>query len=243
MKVILINGFEKAKKNEDNLTNNFIRDCKRFSRYLLKKVGLERKDIFYFNFEKGIKVNAFLRNLKNVVDLYPNESLIVYYSGHGEKDYWNLRKDSWNSHTNKYQGNKKYFLKFPRLLRIFQKRSLPLIIISDCCYGMSLGKKLKKLSYPWLLLGLAPETRVGYGSVQSQITKNWSKHCRANPKYDNGNKKVRYIKIKSYNKNLYGFRYGDGKHFRKFFFSFRYKRIRVVLRAGSDIDHLCYPKK
>ncbi len=238
MKAILISGFENKKVKKNNLTQDFLHDTKRFARYLILKAALNIEDVFVFKPTRIKEINLWgvFECIRQIVDLYPKEPLIIYYSGHGEKKYWNLR-------ANKKDGERAYFFKFKRLLRILQKRSAPLIVIADCCYGMSLKKELEKLSYPWLLLGLAPETRIGYGSVEKQIELCWSRRMLARPRYDNDTRLVSFIKFKSYNKNFYGFKYGDGKHFRKFFFIYRYKKVKVVLRAGSDLDHLMFPKK
>jgi hypothetical protein len=109
---------------------------------------------------------------------------------------------------------------------------------------MFIRKELKKLKYPWLLIGLAPETRLGYGSVGQQAILYWFRNKPANPKYDNGHGRlVRAIKYKSYNKKFYGFK-PDGKGgLRKFYFLSSYKMKKIVLRAGTDLDYLLYPKK
>jgi hypothetical protein len=239
MKAILISGFEKPKKNKEDLTLDFIDDCKSFAKYLLKKVGLKKEDIFIFDPTKvkRLKLRGLFGNISEVARLYPDEPLVIYYSGHGEEGHWNLR-------ANSKDGESEYFFKFPRLLRILRKRSAPLIVIADCCYGMYIRKELKKLSYPWLLLGLAPETRVGFSNVWPQIKLFWSNREIAVPLYNNySGRLVKSVKFKSFNKKLYGFKYGVGKHLRKFFFSYHYKRTKVNLRAGSDLDRLMYPKK
>ncbi|MEK7478503.1 MAG: hypothetical protein AAB626_01085 [Patescibacteria group bacterium] len=239
MKAILISGFEKPEKGKEDMPLDFIDDCKSLTKYLLKKVGLKKKDILAFDPMKikRLKLHGLFGNISKFIGLYSNEPLIIYYSGHGEEGHWNMRANSKN-------GESKYFFKFPRLLRILRKRSAPLIVIADCCYGMYIRKELKKLSYPWLLLGLAPETRVGFSSVWPQIKLLWSNRRIAVPLYNNySGRLVKSVKFKSFNKKLYGFKYGVGKHLRKFFFSYRYKRTKVNLRAGSDLDHLMYPKK
>ena len=247
MKAIIISGFEKSRARKNNkkknrlmpsLTPDFIDDAKRFARYLILKAGLQIDDVFVFKPStiKTMGVWGMFECFKNEVDLYPNEPLIIYYSGHGEKGYWNLR-------ANDKKGERRYFFKFKRLLRVLQKRNAPLIVIADCCYGMSLKKELKKLNYPWLLLGLAPENRVGYGTIERQIEFFWLRHKRALLRYDNDIRLVSSIRFKSYNKKFYGFKYSDGKHLKKFYFLYSYKRVKVVLRAGSDLDHLMFPKK
>lgn len=239
MKAILISGFEKKQKNKDDQTPDFIDDCKRFARYLILKVGLKIDDVHVF---KPIKINTIslwglFESIRSIVDSSPNEPLVIYYSGHGEKTHWNLR-------ANKKNGESSYYFKFKRLRRILQKRNGPLIVIANCCYGMALKKELKRLSCPWLLLGLAPETRVGYGSMQAQLELLWSNRETIFPLYENSSGRlVKSIKIKSYKKIFYGFKYGDGKHFRKFFFNHCYKKVKVILRAGSNLDYLMHPKK
>ncbi|MHB9019428.1 MAG: hypothetical protein ACYC3G_00925 [Minisyncoccota bacterium] len=239
MKAILISGFEREEKHKDKQTSDFIDDCKRFAKYLILKVGLKNTDISFFKPTKIKLINLWglFESVRNTINSYPNEPLVIYYSGHGEKTYWNLR-------ATKKSGERNYFFKFKRLLGLLKKRKAPLIVVANCCYGMVLKKELKKLNYPWLLIGLAPESRVGYGSMQAQLELLWSHRQIFFPLYeDSAGKLVKSIKIKSYNKKFYGFKYGDGKHFRKFFFNFNYKRIKIVLRAGSDLDHLMFPKK
>ena len=244
MKAIVISGFEYPKKKKkngmrpENLTPEFIEDTKRFVRYLILKARLKIDDVFVFKPSKikTIRLWGLCECVRQISNLYATEPLVIYYSGHGEKKYWNLR------HRGK-KGDPSYFLKHRRLFNILRKRSAPLIVIADCCYGMAIGKYLKKLNYPWLLLGLAPENRVGFGSVERQIEMFWSHGFRAFPKYDIGEEIVETIKFKSFNKKLYGLKYLGRRRFRKFYFSYSYKTVKIILRAGHDLDYLLFPKK
>jgi|GEM_PF-2128826 len=238
MKAILISGFERAEKHKDNQTPDFIDDCKRFAKYLILKVGLKNKDISFFKPTKIKSINLWglFESIRDVIDSYSNEPLVIYYSGHGEKSYWNLR-------ATQKSGERNYFFKFKRLLGLLKKRNAPLIVVANCCYGMVLKKELKKLNYPWLLIGLAPESRVGYGSMQAQLELLWSHREKLVPLYENASGKlVKSLKVKSYRKKFYGFRYGDGKHFHKFYFLHSYKRVKISLREGYDLDYLMYPQ-
>ncbi len=242
MKAILISGFEypnkkKLKKGKyENMTPELIGDTKRFARYLVLKARLKIDDIFVFKPSriKMMGIWGLFECIREIIDLYPNEPLVIYYSGHGEKKYWNLR-------ANRSRGEPSCFLRFRKMARILSRRSAPLIVIADCCYGMAIGKHLKKLNYPWLLLGLAPENRVGYGSIERQIELFWSKRMLARPRYDNNKKLVSFIKL---NVRLYDFKLGKGRRLKKFYFSsYAYKKVRAILRLGSDLDYLLFSKK
>lgn len=235
MKAILIAGLEE-KTNKP--VQYFTKDCKRFRRYLLKKVGLEKKDVYFFNPKRilKIKLRGLLNKIGKIVSGNSGEPLVIYYNGHGLSKLWSL-----------YEINdkrvKSYSLRFDALLNILKNQRAPLVVMADTCFSMSLRRYLERLPCPWMLIGLAPEGRYGEGSVLGQVLKSWSKKCTANPKFNTGKSLVRYFKVKRYNQTKYGFRYGDGKHFRKFFFSYSFKRIKVVLRAGSDLDYLMHSKK
>ncbi len=238
MKAIVMCGFGRRNSKKEALTSEFMRDCKFFIRYLVKRVGLKTEDVHFLKpgTIKTMRLWGLLETIKEIVRLNPNEPLLVSYSGHGEAGYWNLRP-----HT---KEKKTYYFKFKQLIRILKKRNAPLIVVADCCYGMSIRKELKKLDYPWLLIGLAPQTRVGYGSIGQQAMLYWSRNKPANPKYDNGNGRLlKFLRFKSYNKKFYGFKPNGKRGFRKFYFLSSYKMKKVNLRAGTDLDYLLYPKK
>jgi hypothetical protein len=95
-----------------------------------------------------------------------------------------------------------------------------------------------------MLIGLAPEGQYGESAgILGQVIKSWSGRCPADPKFDTGKRLVRYFKVKRYDQTRSCLLYGNDKRFHKFFPYYSFKRIKVVLRAGSDLDHLLYPKK
>ena len=237
MKAILIAGLE-IKKDEKKALD-FTKDCKKLRQYLLKKVRLEKKDIHFFSPKRilNIKLRGLLNKMDRIISRNSREPLLVYYSGHGLSKMLSL-----------YEINnrrvKSYSLHFSRLLKALRGHNAPMIVVSDTCFAMSLKHHLEGLQRPWMLIGLAPEGQYGdEDGVLSQIIRSWSRRRPADPKFNTGKRLVRSFKVKRYDRTKYGFMYGDGKHFRKFFFSYHYKRIKVVLRAGSDLDHFVYPKK
>ncbi len=238
MKAIVISGLGKKKGKNEALTSEFMRDCKFFIRYLIQSVGLKTSDVYFFkpNTVKIMRLWGLFESIKETIRLYPDETLLIFYSGHGERGYWNLQPYT--------KEERSYYFKFKRLLRILKKRNAPLIVVADCCHGMFIRKELKKLNYPWLLIGLSPENKTGYGSVGQQAILYWSRGKNANPKYDNGSGRlIRFIKFKSYNKKFYGFK-PDGKGgLRKFYFVSSYKIKKINLREGVDLDYLLFPKK
>ena len=239
MKVIIISGFEIPKKGKDDLTGNFIRDCILFRRYFLTELGLLKKDILFFDPKriKRIKLKGLIKGAREISSLYSAEPLIIYYSGHGEKSYWKL-------FSNQKKGSpNSYFFYHRRLLSAIKNHAAPIIVIADCCYGMSLKRELRKLKCGWLLIGLAPKNRIGYSHLfLGQITRKWLKRRIANPVYKTETGRARYIRIKSFDKKNYGLRYYGGK-FHKYFYRYSFKKIKIVLREGDNLDYLCYPKK
>ena len=236
MRVILISGTER-KTNKP--VQYFAKDCKRLSRYLINRVGLKKKDIYFFDPKciLKIKLRGLLNKIKEIVNKNSNEPLLIYYSGHGLSKMWSL-----------YELNdrrmKSYSLHFDALIRAVKDHNSALIVVADTCFAMSLKHYLKKLRFPWQLIGLAPEGRYGESDgILGQVLKSWSRHYPANPKFNTGKRLVRYFRIKKYDRTKYGFRYGEDGCLHKFFFCYSIKRIKVVLRAGIDFDHLLYPKK
>lgn len=236
MKVILISGLE-IKTNKP--VQYFAKDCERLRRYLLKKVGLKKKDIYFFDPKciLRIKPRGLLNKIKWIISKNSNEPLLVYYSGHGLSKMWSL-----------YELNdrrvKSYSLHFNALTKAVKDHNSALIVVANTCFAMSLKHYLKKLRYPWQLIGLAPEGRYGESDgVLGQIIKSWTRHYKANPKFNTGKRFVRCFSVKRYDQTKYGFRYGDDGCLHKFFFSYSIKRIKAVLCAGLHFDHLLYPKK
>lgn len=250
MKAILISGIETVSEKGSNIVLDLGLNNLSFYLYLKYKVCLPEKDIFFYDGKDVLSLRAkgLLTEIEErVASKDPLEPLLIYYGGHGAIGKWPIFT------KNKF-GIKGFKLKHKNLRLVLEKQDGPLIIIADCCYAMSLKKQLKNLNCKWLLLGLAPKDRPGYlgdvrGSINShkgviiQIMKSWLKHEPANPKYFNGNKAVRYFKKKKYRKSNYCLYMGNNKKLHRYYFEYSFRKIKVVLREGDNLDCLMYPKK
>ncbi|MBU4347919.1 hypothetical protein KJ671_00180 [Patescibacteria group bacterium] len=265
MKVILIAGVESFLVKKLPIISDLGTGCLSFYSYLRKKVHLFEKKIFFYDGRDvlRLKTKRLLRKIEKIIAMNPSEPLVIYFDGHGLKGEWCLYV------KNKTGG---FSLRYRKLIKVLKKQRGPLIIIADCCYAMDLEKQLEKLSCEWLLLGAAPKDRVGHYDVSEQFTtsygviiqivKDWLKHSPANPKYNPekaGVAPIRYIKEKIYSKTEYVLLYDSKKNiFKKSYlpcfhktkkkvmgapyYVQSYDKIKIVLRAGDNIDHLLYPK-
>ncbi len=241
MKAILISGSEIVKFGEDSQAKDFVNDRTIFELFLRKRVGLEKRNVFRFDFEKirKFKISGLIKRIKKVVGADPEEPLIIYYSGHGREKFWSLLEKN-------EKPVKKFAFYNRSLMHALKKQLGPLIVIADSCYAMSLKRHLEKIDRPWLLLGLAPENLQGMGGglLTNEVLKAWQNRKNVYPKFEKSSgKRVGSVIKKSYNKKFYGFK-PDGKGgLRKFYFMRLRTKVKIVLRAGSDLDHLMFPKK
>lgn len=238
MKAILIAGLEE-KTNKNLRILDFTKDCEKLRRYLIRKVGLKKKDISFFDPKciLNIKLKGLLNKMSKIVFRNSNEPFLVYYSGHGLSKMWSL-----------YEINdgrvKSYSLRFTRLMKALKDHNAPLIVVADTCFAMSLKRYMEKLRCQWMLIGLAPEGQYGNETgVLDQVIGSWLKRRPTDPKYNIGKRLVRSFKVKRYDQTKSCLLYGNDKRFHKFFPYYSFKRIEAVLRAGSSLDYLVYPKK
>jgi len=236
MKAILICGAESVSFKGMLKVSDLNYSCLNLYHYLRKNVRLPEENIFSYD-GRGVlrlKANGIANEISRIIALDPYEPLVLYYGGHGLDGGWKLYKKSGKAADG-------YSLDHKKLANVLQKQQGPLIIIADCCYAMSLKKRLKKLSCKLLLLGLSPENLVGYGSVVNQLVRKWASRKIANPLYDNSYQKVRYVKVKRYLKPL-GWICIVGKKSRRYYPQGDSKKVKLVLRQGDDLDYLLYPK-
>jgi hypothetical protein len=246
MKAILIAGVESFLAKELPIVSDLGTGCLSFYSYLRKKVRLFEKKIFYYSGRDILRFKSkrLLSKIEKIILMSPSEPLVIYYNGHGLGGEWSIFSEN---------GIGKLCLNHKRLLKVLKKQQGPLIMIADCCYAMSIKEQLKKLKCEWLLLGAAPKNRIGYDDVSekhtitygviSQIIRSWLKHKPANPKYFDGERKVRNVKKKIVDRSKYVLSYNSKKkEFKKFYYSYSFKKIKMVLRQGDDLDSLLYSK-
>ncbi|MEK7478502.1 MAG: hypothetical protein AAB626_01080 [Patescibacteria group bacterium] len=250
MKAILISGIETVSEKESNIVSDLGINNLSFYLYLKYEVRLSEEDIFFYDGKDVLNLRAkgLLTKIGKIIAFKdPLEPLLIYYGGHGFGGEWSI-------YTQNRHGIRGFELKHKNLRLVLEKQRGPLIVVADCCFAMSLKNKLRHLNCKWLLLGLAPEDRPGYlgdvrGSINGhksvliQIMKSWSKRMPADPSYFNGNKMVRYLKTKNNRGLNYCLYMGNDKKFRKFYFTHRITKTRIVLREGDNLDYLMYPKK
>jgi len=250
MKAILISGIETSSNKELNVVSDLGLNNLSFYNYLKYRVCLSEEDVFFYDGKDVLNLRArgLLAKIQEVVSLKdPQEPLLIYYGGHGAVDEWSIN-------TINREGIKGFELKHKDLRLVLEKQRGPLIVVADCCYAMSLRKELKKLKCEWLLLGLSPGDRFGYlgdvkGSINGhksvllQLMDSWLKHKPARPKYFNGQQVVRYLKTKKHRNPKYCLYMGNDKKLHKYYLYCYTKKTEIILREGSNLDYLLYPKK
>mgnify|MGYP001602943082 FL=1 len=242
MKAIIICSLErKSKIDKDELEDSGIldtfSDSKCLLKYLKNKVGISKNKIFLFYKNiKRFKAGGLLRRIEDIVSKSCWEPLLICFDGHGIKGEWALFNND-GVFPEPYTFYHKY------LVKVLEEQRGPLIIIADCCHAMSLSEYLKKLKCKKLLIGLSPKNKLGFGSVLAQILEEWNSGNVADPLYDNGHREMRYFKIRDYRKSKYCRLYENNKKFRKYYYDYFVKKIRIVLREGDNLDYLMYPKK
>lgn len=180
-----------------HFSDEFMEDTVKFYEYFWKVLKLP--EIHFYTIEtylKGKRVEGVLKELVG-----KNSPLIIYYGGHGLEDGWQL--------SNKYQ------IKYNDIFTILKDQREPVIFVNDCCFGMAPQDYLPQLQCPYLLLGLAPKTKEGFGSMVPGIIKCWKNHQPADPKHWVENKK----KLSQ----------------------FVLEKCAARLRFGDNLDPLCYP--
>lgn len=235
MKFILLSGIEEEK---GNLITTFSLECVKFFKYLSNKLSISKNKIYFFIPVKflHLKIDGILDNLIKIIHENPLEPLLIYFNGHGQDGAWCFcTKDG--------RAFSPFVLPHRKLIRALREQRGPLIIIADCCYAMSLFESLNKLKCKKLLIGLSPKNMVGYDSVLDRVIEKWLSKKIADPLYDTGKRKARFIKIIDYRRSKYCRFYGGDGKFHKYYFDYFVKKIRIVLRAGDDLDFLLYPKK
>jgi len=181
--------------------SSFKREAIAFRRYFQKDLKLPSKNIHLYDgrsFEKGIVLSSFLQKISKI-----KEPLVLYYGGHGCRNGWEL--------------SPVYKFPYAAVAQLFKRRSKPTIFVNDCCYGMALKDHLSKLKCQHLLLGLAPKTKEGYGTLVFGITRCWKNRSLADPK------------LWAWKRNKLS----------RFILELSAKRLRY----GAKLDRLCYQKK
>ena len=235
MKFVLLSGIEEEK---GNLITTFSLECVKLYKYLFDKLSIPKEKIYFFSPEEfmRLKIGGILRDLKIMIKQDPYEPLVIYFNGHG-------RINEWCFYTKDGCAYLPFVLCHKKLIRALRKQRGPLIIIADCCFSMSLMESLKNLKCEKLLIGLSPKNRVGFDSVLDQVLEKWNSGNIANPLYNNGKRKIRFIKRTDYRKSKYCRLFGGDKKFHRYYYNYFVKKTRIVLRNGNFLDHYMYPKK
>lgn len=235
MRAVLLTGIERKK---DKLITTFSLECVKLYSYLFKKLHITKEKIYFFIPKEllRLKLKGILKNLKQITNQNPLEPLLIYFNGHGFYNEWCFyKKDGFCL--------KSFNLSHKKLINALKKQKGPLIIIADCCHAMSLSESLEKLKCEKLLIGLSPKNELGFDGLLDQILEKWKSGNVADPLYDNGHRKIRYIKRKTSYKSKYCLLYGNDKKFHRYYYDYVIRKIRIVLREGDNLDYIMYPKK
>jgi hypothetical protein len=206
MKALIVSGFDWKDKKFGYKRSFFNRSGKIFKDFLINDLGLRKEDVFVYGVDQKRFSNIGLMRMIEMADRKSRkEPLVIYYTGHGFPSGW-----AFSTNVD---------LSYRSLIEILNKRLAPLIVINDCCFAMSMALSLKKMKCRHLLIGITMKNRIGYDDegVIKEVLRFWRAKKLANPRYYDGKKFRRYVKLKSG------------------------KTIRVHLRRGSSLDYLFYP--
>lgn len=238
MRAILISGIEKNDKNPNDV-QDFSKKCVELYGYLFHKLHILPKDILFFipKFVLKLKEKGILKEINTFISEKSFEPLIIYFRGHGSRYSWSL-------YSKNLISSECFHLRFRRMKWVLKKQRGPLIVIADCCHAMSLFDYLKELKCQKLFIGLSPKNGLGWDTVIESIIQNWQNHKLASPLYNMPKgRSVRYVKIKDYRKSKYCLFNGNDGMFHRYYYDYFFKKIKIVLREGDNLDYLMYPKK
>ncbi|MBI4991958.1 MAG: hypothetical protein HZB99_01960 [Candidatus Harrisonbacteria bacterium] len=172
-----------------------------FFEYFRNQVKLPLDRIHFYNeevYKKKVSLEDFLKDIAKI-----NEPVVLYYGGHGYRDGWQLLENR--------------LMSYRSLIQILRNRSKPAIFVNDCCFGMALKDHICGLQCRYLLLGLAPKTCEGEGSVVPGIIRCWKERRLADPR----------LWVMDKDKRT----------------PFILEKYIDLLRCGDQLDNFCYPKK
>ncbi len=182
-------------------------DAADFFNYLVKEVGLTKDDIFFYGPAEYAAKISFHNIFFRVCDLTQKEPLVIYYSGHGDQRGWDFTNE--------------LFIAYEELAEFmdFKKRSAPLILINDCCYGMAAVDYFRGLNFKKVIFGLAPRDFPGQSDESGsfllpELFKYWRKGMSALPIFKINMKELpaelrRDLKAKKISIDHPNLRYGD----------------------------------